>query len=417
MFAQDFGAIHYDLDWDLQGPEWDWRGLNDMTEPGLAPSEDFWKKFEELPDLGEDLESLFDVDVNDMNLTSVLMNHDCMWAGTCLNKDHKPENKPPPPPPPAPDAPVIEDVVMPPAPPSPATVAVKKRVVAVKSPVVRVKNEPPRPDTPPSLSESEEEESADDQKPTIVPVIAAANQTIRRTIQTSAFDHNYDKTVRPEDYGLQTPSDSEEDQNQSSASEEEEEDDEEEEIDVVSLTRDSLPTNPTREIRTQLQKKVATAISTNTLLSAKRAVSRRLKQTKKTKRKRASSDEDDDIDVKPTFYTPQTTPRRNWRKTPKKSRFSDSEPDSERRSIHNNMERMRRIDLRNAFDDLKGLLPSLVDAQRAPKVAILKDATSYLHELRQKERTLSQHVTKLRSHQEELRSTLSRLRKTLAAIR
>lgn len=211
---------------------------------------------------------------------------------------------------------------------------------------------------------------------------------------------------------------SEEDQNQSSASEEEE-DDEEEEIDVVSLTRDSLPTNPTRFESRQLQKKVASAITTNSLLSsAKRAVSRRLKQTKKTKRKRASSDEDEEIEIKQEFFTPQqSSPRRSWKKPSKKSRFSDSEPDSDRRSLHNNMERMRRIDLRNAFDELKGLLPSLVEAQRAPKVTILKDATSYLHELRQKERTLSQHVTKLRSHQEELRSTLSRLRKTLATMR
>ncbi|CAB0000636.1 unnamed protein product, partial [Nesidiocoris tenuis] len=104
-------------------------------------------------------------------------------------------------------------------------------------------------------------------------------------------------------------------------------------------------------------------------------------------------------------------------RTPKKCRFSDSEPDSEKRSLHNNMERMRRIDLRNSFDDLKTLLPSLASAQRAPKVTILKDATSYLHELLQKDRTLSSHVTKLRAHQEELRSTLSRLRKTLASIR
>lgn len=198
MFSQDFNGL--ELDWDLQATEWDWRGLTDLTsEPGLAPSEDFWKKFEELPDLGEDLESLFDVDGNDMSLSSVLMNHDCMWAGTCLNKHHKPENKPPPPPPP------VAPPVM--APPSPV---VKKRGLAlVKPPVVRIKTEPPRPDTPPSLSESEEEEKPDVKQLQLL--ISPTPQTpgaIRRTIQTSAFDHNYDKTMRPEDYGLQTPSDS-----------------------------------------------------------------------------------------------------------------------------------------------------------------------------------------------------------------
>ncbi|CAB0005056.1 unnamed protein product, partial [Nesidiocoris tenuis] len=183
MFAQDFGNMSYDIDWELQASEWDWRGLNDLsTDAGL---EDFWKKFEELPDLGDDFESLLDVnaDLGDLSKNVLLNNHDCMWAGTCGNQHHQ-ETKP--------------------QPPAPAPAVVQERAAAPKKRLVRP-DRCPRPDTPPSLTESEDE---DDKTTVAAPMPSQAPETIRRTIETSAFDHNYDKTVRSEDYGLQTPSDS-----------------------------------------------------------------------------------------------------------------------------------------------------------------------------------------------------------------
>lgn len=102
-----------------------------------------------------------------------------------------------------------------------------------------------------------------------------------------------------------------------------------------------------------------------------------------------------------------------------KSRFAtDSESDSkEKRDMHNNMERMRRIDLRNSFEELKALIPSLVVKERAPKVQILQEAASYCTELKFESRKLTSQVAALRKEQERLRGTVSGLRRSLAAHR
>ncbi|XP_024083509.1 transcriptional regulator Myc-A-like [Cimex lectularius] len=427
MFARDDLSVkmpaNFEWDNDLQATEWDWRdatGFNDI-EFTLAPSEDFWKRFEELPDFGADLDSLLENEVGNVN---VLRNHDCMWAGTCHNKQHKTAQRMSQPTP----APQHQEPKKEP----------KKRGVIVQRTVGRSllinrnRQTPPRPETPPSLDEEEEEEKAVSIAELTGVVHKIPASTATTTIHTNVkFEHNYDKQVRTDDLGVQTPSDSgvliaeEEDEEEEEEVEEEEEECEEEEeeessdekqeeseeeIDVVSLTRESLPTNPSRQARFQLQQKMATAITTNSLLSASRAVSKRL-NVKEPKRKRRNSDSDD-------TETEETIVRKKWR-TPKKSRFpADSEPDSlEKRSQHNNMERMRRIELRNAFEELRGLVPTLSGNNRAPKVTILKDATSYLYDLKLKDKTLQMQVAELRADQDRLRTTLSRLRRSLAFTR
>jgi len=57
----------------------------------------------------------------------------------------------------------------------------------------------------------------------------------------------------------------------------------------------------------------------------------------------------------------------------------------EKRNLHNNMERQRRIGLKNLFEDLKAEIPSLKDKERAPKVNILREAASYCTKLRREE--------------------------------
>lgn len=213
--------------------------------------------------------------------------------------------------------------------------------------------------------------------------------------------------------------------------EEEEEDDEDEEIDVVSLpntripnpmrtttvrtirtpaktnvgpgagnNQRNLPTNPSKQMRTQIQDEMASAITTNSLISASKAVSRRLNGS--MKRKRVS--------------TPANPNRSRRRSSPaKRSRFSNGYLiDTEKRSLHNNMERMRRVDLRNAFEDLRQLVPAIVDSHKAAKVTILKDATHYVRELHLKDRNLSAQLVALRREQERLRTTLSQLRRIFA---
>lgn len=54
----------------------------------------------------------------------------------------------------------------------------------------------------------------------------------------------------------------------------------------------------------------------------------------------------------------------------------------EKRNLHNNMERQRRIGLKNLFEELKRQIPSLKDKERAPKVNILREAAAYCHKLK-----------------------------------
>lgn len=63
---------------------------------------------------------------------------------------------------------------------------------------------------------------------------------------------------------------------------------------------------------------------------------------------------------------------------------TDSDPEApelERRSLHNDMERMRRIGLKNLFEQLKEEVPSIRDKERAPKVVILREAAAHCRRL------------------------------------
>jgi Myc proto-oncogene protein len=57
----------------------------------------------------------------------------------------------------------------------------------------------------------------------------------------------------------------------------------------------------------------------------------------------------------------------------------------EKRNLHNNMERQRRIGLKNLFEELKCQIPSLKDKERAPKVNILREAANFCTKLRRDE--------------------------------
>lgn len=53
----------------------------------------------------------------------------------------------------------------------------------------------------------------------------------------------------------------------------------------------------------------------------------------------------------------------------------------EKRNLHNDMERQRRIGLKNLFENLKDKIPSLREKDRAPKVNILREATTLCNKL------------------------------------
>lgn len=94
---------------------------------------------------------------------------------------------------------------------------------------------------------------------------------------------------------------------------------------------------------------------------------------------------------------------------------SDSEPEpSEKRSLHNNMERQRRIDLRNAFEHLRVLVPEVNKRDRAAKVVILREARIYCNRLTTTEEDYVLQIDELKEHQERLRARVSQLRRSLA---
>jgi hypothetical protein len=76
---------------------------------------------------------------------------------------------------------------------------------------------------------------------------------------------------------------------------------------------------------------------------------------------------------------------------------------------HNNMERMRRIDLRNSFDTLRKLVPVLTKANKCSKVEILKSATEYINGLKVLEKRILREEYTLKSRNETLRNKLALL--------
>ncbi|KAG5680164.1 hypothetical protein PVAND_009689 [Polypedilum vanderplanki] len=67
--------------------------------------------------------------------------------------------------------------------------------------------------------------------------------------------------------------------------------------------------------------------------------------------------------------------------------FGEDEPIM-KRTMHNCMERQRRIGLKNLFIELKQSIPELEATERVPKIAILREAANYCHELRNEEKEL-----------------------------
>lgn len=85
--------------------------------------------------------------------------------------------------------------------------------------------------------------------------------------------------------------------------------------------------------------------------------------------------------------------------------------DTDRRKNHNFLERKRRNDLRSRFLALRDQVPGL-EAAKAPKVAILTQATDYLMELHTKEKRHLQEKKRLRSRQQQLLRRISELKRS-----
>lgn len=64
--------------------------------------------------------------------------------------------------------------------------------------------------------------------------------------------------------------------------------------------------------------------------------------------------------------------------TPIKRHRADN---TKKRNLHNDMERQRRIGLKNLFEELKRQIPSISDEERAPKVHILRETADLCRKL------------------------------------
>lgn len=257
---------------------------------------------------------------------------------------------------------------------------------------------------------------------------------IRHTLSDHCYHLNQPAvTQRLEHLGVQTPSESEE------------------EIDVVSYEKPCrqtvvLPTMPSIEVESKFQTTVVKTIlkeklsrprgrpplasnarkrsapssttstttsssitSTTTSSSSSSSSPSSNETTKRSKRskshqKRNKYNDIDDIPLAPTNGIKCIPPSRS---------SSDSEPDTEKRSLHNNMERQRRIDLRKAFEDLRLMVPGVKSNEKAPKVSILRQAASYCDMLYKQDLEIHQ----LRLEQERLLARVSQLRRECRVAR
>ncbi|XP_060520004.1 N-myc proto-oncogene protein [Cylas formicarius] len=245
----------------------------------------------------------------------------------------------------------------------------------------------------------------------------AQRKTYQKRLQIATEnDHSYYKDKNASmmvhmNCGLDTPSDSEE------------------EIDVVSVPDKllsnsrmvfSLPTNPSNKDRQQLQRRVATAISkkkiNNNGGSIKTILPVRKPYASEPVAKRKASDGGGGTrGIKRGRYGTKNGGGAYKRKSYSNS-DSEQEP-SEKRNLHNNMERQRRIDLRNAFEDLRVLVPEVCKKDRAAKVVILKEAAQYCDGLTRTSQSCTRQIDELKRRQEWLRSRVSQLRRNLAAKR
>ncbi|KAG5684898.1 hypothetical protein PVAND_014108 [Polypedilum vanderplanki] len=256
----------------------------------------------------------------------------------------------------------------------------------------------------------------------------------RNTINHHEFisDHSYTRPkgshYDPIALGVQTPSDSEE------------------EIDVDTIIEKNLPTNPSARDRRALQTTVAHKIarskhaanqrrrvsdddsissSTSTLSSkgstpikyGSQTPARYVSSLSSSSRKRhaAGHSKDGNNNVHDNHKRYRTTHNKKQKLNARNNHHKQIDQEEletiEKRNLHNNMERQRRIGLKNLFEELKCHIPALKDKERAPKVNILREAASYCTKLRRDE---EQYAELLKKHN-RLMTRVKNLKASIAA--
>lgn len=449
--------FHFTGGWDMTQFEWN-RGEYDSTK---CPDTEIVRQPESVETKGEEK----------------IRNHDCMWAGHCGSKEHSVEdiknclvtpiammNYQPTPPTSPPAPPLITPPVVPtkqsPIAPGRSLLLktqpqqqqqqyMQQQFQQVQTSVeqqnalqnTKFYDSPPNSDDEESKSqvlqylqeyisecdlddedlvdyfksfEEEEDDQLEDPKPKIEPKpkpkcptvqeqTSPATQKVAKHTSPFVSDHCYHKDKNDSMNMPETPSDSEE------------------EIDVVSTDDkhlnpqrgvSALPTNPTTRDRQQIQKTMASAITKNGIrtLVPRKTGPGSIEHSPSKRRPDARG-------IKRNRHRMPTSPYKKQRSyhAHQQQLSSDSEQEpSEKRIEHNNMERQRRVDLRNAFEELRVLVPEVNKRERAPKVVILREAAVYCHKLTDVSDAMHRQVDEMRRVQKRLRTRLSQLRLSLA---
>ncbi|OXU23361.1 hypothetical protein TSAR_002162 [Trichomalopsis sarcophagae] len=164
------------------------------------------------------------------------------------------------------------------------------------------------------------------------------------------------------------------------------------------------PTNPASRKR-QLENAAAATTTTTKAPAAKKPRNNRGNQKKRNSPKKQAKS------------SPIASPAKTNSSNASSSSSSEDEPDIEKRSLHNNMERQRRIELRNAFEELRRMVPAIADKEKAAKVTILRQSAAFCYKLFDMDRINEANVYELKMKQDRLRAQLSQLRRDLALQR
>ncbi|KAL1517219.1 hypothetical protein ABEB36_001012 [Hypothenemus hampei] len=278
-------------------------------------------------------------------------------------------------------------------------VDIKAEPLEIKEELVEVKKEEI---TEEDSSESEQEE---DQQ-------MSYEEFVYHSQMAAENDHSYHSkcgTIRHSNYGLDTPSDSEE----------------EEEIDVVSVnekhtsdSRNMFPNNPSCKDRDQIQRRMATAIRRSGTGGIKTILPVNRQQELATANATASTSGTGRRGVKRGKSNRGGNNGNNKRRrTNPDGQQNHQQQPADKRHLHNNMERQRRVDLRKAFENLKSVVPEVSGAKKIAKVNILQQAAQYCYYLTATNANQIKQMEDLRKRQAWLRSRVSQLRRNLAATR
>ncbi|XP_029665810.1 uncharacterized protein LOC115237099 [Formica exsecta] len=97
---------------------------------------------------------------------------------------------------------------------------------------------------------------------------------------------------------------------------------------------------------------------------------------------------------------------RQWR-----TQTFEDDDEEDKRNLHNNMERQRRISMKNFFDVLKQHVPAIANKERVAKVTILRQAKAYINTLEAEDIVSLPERKKLERQQQILRKKLEELQR------